>query len=272
MILEVQQFWDSLEKKKIKMVAEHFQISNPTANRYIHMPTSEIKAMDSPKNYKKRESPMNKWLNVIFKMMQDGHSNETIYFYIRGQADFTESMEQLGKYIYLIGKNNFPGRIPFNARYLMESVLPPDVICFKRVEILKYLLTCNPKVTKDKGLDKYIDLIKENYPIASYVENVFKEFHTIIMGNESEKIDEFLARYSDSEIAVFCNGIKRDIAPVKNAISHPESSGFVEGNNNKFKLIKRIVYGRSHLVNLAKKCKLAFMPQNEGFSLNALLQ
>ncbi|MEE1031858.1 MAG: transposase, partial [Ruminococcus sp.] len=43
------------------------------------------------------------------------------------------------------------------------------------------------------------------------------------------------------------------MAPVKNAISHPESSGFVEGNNNKFKLIKRIVYGRSGLVNLSKK-------------------
>lgn len=44
------------------------------------MSTSEIEGMDSPKNYKKRESPMNKWLNVIFKMMLDGHSNETIYF------------------------------------------------------------------------------------------------------------------------------------------------------------------------------------------------
>ena len=33
-----------------------------------------------------------------------------------------------------------------------------------------------------------------------------------------------------------------------------ESSGFVEGNNNKFKLLKRIVYGTIGLVNLAKKC------------------
>lgn len=215
---------------------------------------------------------MNKWLNVIFKMMQDGHDSEIIYFYIRGRTDFTESTEQLGKYIYLIGKNNFPGRAPFNPCYLMESVLPPDVVCFKRAEVLKYLLTCNPKVPKDKELDNYIDLIKETFPIACYVEDVFKEFHTIIMGNEPEKVDGFLEKHSDGRISTFCNGIKRDIAPVKNAISHPESSGFVEGNNNKFKLLKRIVYGRSHLVNLAKKCKLAFMSQNEKFNLGALLQ
>lgn len=235
------------------------------------MTASEIDSMDSPKNYKKRDSPMNKWLNVIFKMMLDGHSNETIYFYIREQENFAESPEQLEKYIYLIGKNNFPGRVPFNRRYLMENVMPPDIICFKRTEILKYLLTCNPKVQMDKELGKYIDLIREKFPAASYVENIFKEFHAILMGNEPEKIDGFLEKYSDGELTAFCNGIKKDIAPVKNAISHPESSGFVEGNNNKFKLLKRIVYGRSGLVNLAKKCKLAFMPQTDGFSLQSLL-
>ena len=49
-------------------------------------------------------------------------------------------------------------------------------------------------------------------------------------------------------ICDFCQSIKKDIAPVKNAISYNISSGFVEGNNNKFKLIKRIVYGKSKLV------------------------
>ncbi len=66
-------------------------------------------------------------------------------------------------------------------------------------------------------------------------------------------------------------GIKRDITPVKNAISLSVSSGFVEGNNNKFKVLKRIVYGRSGLVNLEKKCKLAFLPKNQDFSLSSLL-
>lgn len=63
------------------------------------MSASEIEGIDSPKNYKKRESPMNTWLNVIFKMILDGHSNETIYFYNREQEDFAESTKQLEKYI-----------------------------------------------------------------------------------------------------------------------------------------------------------------------------
>lgn len=260
-----------MEKKRIKTVAEEFHLSYGCTKKYINMSQEELEQLDAPKNYKKRESAMNGWLNIIFKMMEDGHTNETIYFYIKGHSDFNEPERKLQKYIYLIGKNNFPNRIPFNMKYLMEKVLPTDVLCFKRSEILKYLLTCNPKKEKDKELGKYIDLIKETYPIASYVETVFKDFHRIIMGSSPEKIDDFIEQYKGSSISVFCNGIKRDIAPVKNAISHAVSSGFVEGNNNKFKLIKRIVYGRSGIVNLSKKCKLAFMPKDETFTLGSLI-
>lgn len=235
------------------------------------MSQKEIEELEEPKNYKKRATTMNGWLNVIFKMMADGHTNETIYFYIKEHPDFNEPRKKLQNYIYLIGKNNFPDRMAFDARYLMEKVLPPDVICFKRADILKYLLTCNPKKQKDKELGKYMDVIKETYPIASYVETAFKDFHKILMGSSPERIDDFIEQYEESRISAFCNGLKRDITPVKNAISHPESSGFVEGNNNKFKLIKRIVYGRSGLVNLSKKCKLAFMPKDEAFTLHSLI-
>ena len=271
MIKEIQSFWAESEKKRIKTVAEQFHLSLPCAKKYIYMSSKELEELDTPKNYKKRESAMNEWLNVIFKMMLDGHTNETIYFYIKEHPDFNESEKKLQKYIYLIGKNNFPDRIPFNANYLMEKVLPPDVICFKRTEILKYLLTCNPKKQKDLELGKYIDVIKEAYPVAAYVETVFKDFHRIIMGNSPDEIDVFIEQYEESVISTFCKGLKKDIAPVKNAISHRESSGFVEGNNNKFKLIKRILYGRSKIVNLFRKCYLPFLMNNSDFQLMDLL-
>lgn len=231
----------------------------------------EINSLDSPKNYKKRESSMNDWLNIIFKMMDDGHSNETIYFYIQRQPCFHESKKKLETYIYLIGKNNFPNRAPFNAKYLMEWVISPEIVVLKQTEILKFLLTCNPKVKKDEKVGMYIDIVKEKYPVAGRVESIFKEFHGTIMGDDTDKLEGFLKKYEDSDVKSFCNGIKKDIAPVKNAISYSVSSGFVEGNNNKFKLLKRIVYGRSGLVNLTKKCKLAFLPQSEDFSLSTLI-
>lgn len=235
------------------------------------MSSEEIARFEHPVNYKKRKSSMNEWLNVIYKMMADGCSNELIYFYIKNQKNFHDSEQKLAEYIYLIGKNNFPNRALFNARTTRERIIQPDVTVINRTDLLKYILTCNPKIKRDAVIEKYIDEIKNQYPVAEKVERMFQEFHSLLMGKDETKLDEYLERYSNSEIQAFCNGLKKDIAPVKNAISLSISSGFVEGNNNKFKALKRIVYGRSRLVNLEKKCKLAFLPKRQDFCLFALL-
>ena len=235
------------------------------------MSSEEIARFEHPVNYKKRKSSMNEWLNVIYKMMADGCSNELIYFYIKNQKNFHDSEQKLAEYIYLIGKNNFPNRALFNARTTRERIIRPDVTVINRTDLLKYILTCNPKIKRDAVIEKYIDEIKNQYPVVEKVERMFQEFHSLLMGKDETKLDEYLERYSNSEIQAFCNGLKKDIAPVKNAISLSISSGFVEGNNNKFKALKRIVYGRSRLVNLEKKCKLAFLPKRQDFCLSALL-
>lgn len=92
------------------------------------------------------------------------------------------------------------------------------------------------------------------------------------MGDDSKKLIDFIENYRDSKLKGFVEGIEKDIAPIKNAISLPYSSGFVEGNNNKFKLIKRILYGRSNLVNLFRKCYVPFLMNNTDFNLIDLLK
>ena len=161
-------------------------------------------------------------------MMADGCSNELIYFYIKRQKAFHEYECSLADYIYLIGKNNFPDRTPFNAKTVMEWVLPPGVIIITRTDLLKYILTCNPKTKRDPNIEKYIDQIKSQYPVVEKVETMFKEFHALLLGKAETKLDEYLGKYGASEIESFCNGIKRDITPVKNAISLSVNSGFVE--------------------------------------------
>ena len=106
--------------------------------------------------------------------------------------------------------------------------------------------------------------------------DVYNDFYNIFIEKKEVLLDNFIKKYESeivanedtgeiveeddnienvkSGISGFIKSIKKDIAPIKAAISFSESSGFVEGNNNKFKLIKRILYGRCNLVNLFKKC------------------
>ena len=121
-------------------------------------------------------------------------------------------------------------------------------------------------------MEKYFKVIKEKYSIIGELKEIYDSFYSILMGDDPDKLDRFINNYKESKLKVFVQGIEKDIAPIKNAISFPYSSGFVEGNNNKFKLLKRILYGRSDLVNLFRKCYLPFMIDNKGFKISEVIK
>lgn len=100
LIRDIQNYWEQQEKPRVTDVAETFGLSQQTAKKYIFMSEEDITSLEHPNNYKKRESSMNAWLNVIYKMMADGCSNEVIYFYIKRQEAFRDSDRKLADYIY----------------------------------------------------------------------------------------------------------------------------------------------------------------------------
>jgi len=54
----------------------------------------------------------------------------------------------------------------------------------------------------------------------------------------------------------FTAGLKRDLDAVVNGLSLPYSSGAVEGNLNRIKMLKRQMYGRASFVLLRKQVLL----------------
>jgi hypothetical protein len=90
------------------------------------------------------------------------------------------------------------------------------------------------------------------------------------MGDSLEAPGKFLKDYGSTKLKLFCDGIEKDITPVRNAISFSASSGFVEGCSSKFKLLKRSSCGRAKLAKLQKKCMLAFASNDPDFSLKEL--
>lgn len=269
MIIAIQERWK--EEKDLKVLKKEFKKSIPAIKKYIQMSKEEIDKLDEITKYKerKKKSLIEEYKNIIYKMIRDNYSYKMIYAYVIYKG-YKGSQSCLNDYIYLINKNNFPNKKSKNPLYEKEKY-PKDITVIKRNELLKYILTIDDKKKKNEDIEKNIEIIKKAYPIVQEIETIFKEFHSIIMGTKTEDLDTFLEKYQDSKISIFCNGIKKDIAAVKNAISSKISSGFVEGNNNKFKLIKRIIYGKAKLVNLFRKCFLAFKIKNTNFSILDLI-
>ncbi len=280
----MQAYASTIEKKhkKVKLTAEKFSKDLVTTRRYLNMSFDEIKALDNPKVLKKRAKQVGAadYLNIIYKMLRDGYKLEIIYWYVMKKG-FAGTRKQLEHAIDNIAKNNF--NITF-GKLRINYVYKKDSIVISRSELLKEITAKKAKYKHNKPIQDNLLLIEERYPIVKEVKEIFDDFYSTIMGNNPDKLDEFIKKYETkkekdekgneiiiyySPISPFIIGLKKDTTPVKNAISFSESSGFVEGNNNKFKLIKRILYGRSNLVNLFRKCYLCFSFKKTNFSLKS---
>jgi len=268
MIWAIQKRWAELPKKRINTISNEFLLNHRSAKKYIYMPEAEINSLDAPVKYKKRKTIMDDYLNVIYKMLRDKRKPEIIMAYVTKKG-YSGNLHSLEKYIALLAKNNFEIRL-YNG-FAYGFFYPDDVTVIRRNELIRYIATKNPKTKKSEIVALYFESIKDKYPVVAVLKDAYDEFYEILLGGVPDKLDCFINKYKNSVAVGFIYGLLNDITPVKNAISHTESNGFVEGNNNKFKLIKRILYGRANLDTLFKKCYLAFNVNLKDFDLACLL-
>ena len=110
-------------------------------------------------------------------------------------------------------------------------------------------------------------MIEERYPILTQAATMYTEFHSAIMGDDIGAIDQWVKKNQSGFLKGFVEAVNNDITPIHNAILYPDSSGFVEGTNSKFKLIKRLFYGRSGRRNLEIRFILSCLFTKDHFSL-----
>jgi len=104
-----------------------------------------------------------------------------------------------------------------------------------------------------------IEHIKNSFPVVQTLINCLYQFRNIFEKKSKEALFEYIMAYKDCEfesIKRFIKSIQKDIEPVTNAVVEEYSNGFVEGTNNKLKVIKRVGYGRCKLPLLKSKIVL----------------
>ena len=129
-----------------------------------------------------------------------------------------------------------------------------DVHYISSRDILKYIWS-------DKELDlPDILYIMAKYPRVWDILKCVRDFRNIYIEKSTAMLLLFVSIYSLSSIKPiksFASGLRGDYGAVKNSVISELSNGFVEGNNNKVKLIKRSMYGRAKLKLLRAKILLA---------------
>ena len=152
-----------------------------------------------------------------------------------------------------------------------DTQYPEGTIIIKRFDILKYITTKDKAKMEGTDVASYYNLIEEKYPEVKLCSDIWNDFYPILMGDDPSKLDGFIDKYDNSIIQPFVNGIKMDIAPVKNAISTTVSSGFVEGGNCRYKATKRLMFGRSGINHLFNKTYATSIIMRTGKSARDLI-
>ena len=110
-------------------------------------------------------------------------------------------------------------------------------------------------VEKVKGItEDQLGRIVREFPVIGKIYDTQQAFKEIVFSKRVEKLDAWIENtvlLGIEEITGFCNGIKKDLDAVKNAIRYDYNNGLAEGSVNKLKLLKRVMYGR-HSFSLLK--------------------
>ncbi|WP_347401349.1 transposase [Clostridium beijerinckii] len=117
-----------------------------------------------------------------------------------------------------------------------------------------YVCSCK----KNLSNEQYETVIKE-YPILGELYTLIKEFHRIMFSHKTEELETWISKakaHDIQELQSFLEGTCKDVDAVKNGIIYPYNNGLAEGNVNKLKVIKRIMYGRNSFELLKSKILL----------------
>ncbi|SEL48592.1 Transposase, partial [Ruminococcus albus] len=118
-----------------------------------------------------------------------------------------------------------------------------------RKNIRKYVYISRKKIFDYLWLDSDLEIEPEHfeyllnkYPIIISLKVCIREFREIFDKGYQALLYSFIDKYSTCAIKLirkFSESMKNDLEAIENAVSSPLSNGFVEGTNNKVKMVKR---------------------------------
>ncbi len=108
----------------------------------------------------------------------------------------------------------------------------------------------------DTEQSEWLEQLRERCPELAAAQELAGRFARIMREGEEERLAGWFRAVemsSLSEIRTFAKGVRQDEAAVRAAISLPWSSGQVEGQVNRLKLVKRQMYGRANFDLLRRR-------------------
>jgi transposase len=125
-------------------------------------------------------------------------------------------------------------------------------------EVASWIMT-HPEHLRDEEADK-LHRLRERDPELDRLTGHVRKFAAMMTARHGNLLEDWIAAAEQdtlAPLASFARNLRRDFHAVRNGLSLPHSSGAVEGNINRLKMLKRQMFGRASLDLLRKRVLLA---------------
>ena len=142
---------------------------------------------------------------------------------------------------------------------MLRSNAQPAVPAPPKVRHITSWILRDP-ATLDDDEQASLTSIRAQCPHLDALASHVTEFAKILTARHGDRLDAWIAAAEaddQPDLHSFTTGLKQDHAAVLNGLTLPHSSGAVEGNVNRIKMIKRQMYGRASFDLLRKRVILA---------------
>jgi hypothetical protein len=233
--------WELLDAgRSLGAISRSLSLDRGTVQRFAREPDVD-KLLVKATSRDTRLDPFKPWINQRWNEGITGAA--ALHAELRGQG-WTGSEQAVRRYVR-----------PF--RRLAAAPAPAPVVPKTR-QITRWLLT-RPDHLQPGELDQLTALLARCPHLESLAGHVrgFAEMMTARLGQQ--QLEPWLAaveaedQADQPDLRSFAIGIRRDQDAVTAGLSLPFSSGVVEGNVNKIKMIKRQMYGRASFDLLRKR-------------------
>ena len=107
-----------------------------------------------------------------------------------------------------------------------------------------WLAVADPE-TIDATEQRFVDALIAGSTELDRIIELARAFNAMVRYQQAERLDAWLAAAKDTALAGFADGLVRDLAAIRAALSLPWSTGPVEGQISYLKTIKRTMSGRA---------------------------
>lgn len=169
------------------------------------------------------------------------------------------NIQQLHREITAQGYRGSYGTVYAYLRPFRGLAAPPAVPAPPKVRHITSWILRDP-ATLDESQKASLDGVRARCPHLDALASHVTEFAKILTGRRGEQLDAWITKASaddQPDLRSFITGLKRDYQAVLNGLTLPYSSGKVEGNVNRIKMLKRQMYGRAGFDLLRKRVLLA---------------